>query len=247
MFLGLLQIPEDVEDDAFVDDPTEELLAPNGDTAEGDQNSVVSTPASTSSNTDEENDIRSKTQSGKKTKPQVTPFENKKTRRSETTESIENKIIYAYEIMKTSGNKVRDEDSCFGKYVGKCLRRIDDRKVKSLARNKINNILFEAECGILSQSQSPLYPSTNLAPFNPMTGNQIQPPPSSVITPSTYYHQNQFHSPMQYESPMFLYPSPSIFTPENQNYTLQDVSLTTSRPQSNSHCMSPPDGLIVID
>ena len=54
-------------------------------------------------------------------------------------------------------NKSRDEDICFGEYVGESLKKIQDRKTKAWVRHSISNILYQAECGGAGGPFPPLF------------------------------------------------------------------------------------------
>lgn len=60
---------------------------------------------------------------------------------------LEKKFNHAYEVLTTTVNKTKDEDVCFGEYVGESLKKFQDRKTKSWIRHNILNILYQAECG----------------------------------------------------------------------------------------------------
>lgn len=67
---------------------------------------------------------------------------------------LEKKINHTYEIHTTTVNKTKDEDVCFGEYIGESLKSSKTGK----QRHGFANILYQAECG---GAGSPIFP-----PFN---------------------------------------------------------------------------------
>lgn len=122
--------------------------------------------------------------------------------------ALEKKINHAYEVLTTSMTKNKDDDECFGEYVGESLKKFQDRKTKAWIRHSISNILYQAECGGAGGHMFPPWNNSQNTFF------RAQPP-----QPFPGYNQHNSAS----SSSSSPYPSPQANNQQPQLSPLQPV------------------------
>lgn len=108
------------------------------------------------------------------------------------------KINHAYDVLTSSLNSTKDEDTCFGEYVGHSLKNIEDSKTKAWVRHNISNILFQGQVGRAGYPfQSPSTFGLTNYPYHPHPfinpSSSTSPCPTSLPSPQSSNNQPQYY------------------------------------------------------
>lgn len=163
----------------------ESAMTDLGENLENDERPNMSIADSMAGDIDEENSdptITGQSETASKRPPTKVPGRSHK-KKCTVKESMEAKFNDAYDVLISSVNKPKDQDSLFGDYVGETLRGITDPTVKSWARHQINNILYQAENG----GQNLVLPSSSGYPPNIPQGPQGNQYQQTSANCSAYY------------------------------------------------------------
>lgn len=143
--------------------------------------------------------------------------QNKRSAPDSKCSALEKKFNHAYDVFTSTVNKGRDEDTCFGEYVGESLKKIQDRKVKASVRHSISTILYQAECGGTGGPFPPLFHTGFISYPGPQQTVQY-PAPHAYNQPCS---SNSSASNPQLNSPQSSYPSPQTSNIEPQYSPVQ--------------------------
>lgn len=126
------------------------------------------------------------------------------------------RIDEAYSVLKhTLAQKPRDESSVFGEHVANKHRKYNSQ-IRSIVEHKINNILFEADMGYLSQN---CYQQVSQSPHESTSSGSVY-----IEIPASSSQTQTFHSLTSDNSTSFDLSTPFPSTQHLNNSTTQDES-----------------------
>ena len=124
----------------------------------------------------------------------------------------------AWSVLTTKKNKVLDADEIFGQNIALSLKSITDKRCKEFAKVKMQEIIFQAQFGII---QTPFQQSNHIQNATTMYQvNQNSPLTSPSPSPSPYQMvRDKYHQYNQNCQKNFA-PINQILSPESPNYDI---------------------------